>query len=295
MKREKIIGIYQIKNIINNKRYIGQSNDILKRWLKHTSDLNKNKHHCNYLQYAWNKYGEINFIFEIIEKCNYEELNGKEMYYINKFKIDKISYNSEPGGVYNNDFKKAKNKNKFTFYHIDGSIEYDITCYDLIVKYNLDSSKIYSVLSKKRNKTKGWALKPHINPLKYLFINKNNETIYLTLSELNTKTNSGNAHRLISGNMKSLKGWSLKISDEEIENNKKNNLNNENLIKEHLNTYINVNETYFLIKIKEIFNVIYNDILKLNKIPYASHISKYYVIKQTIRNKKRAFIIISKK
>ena len=30
-----MIGIYEIKNIINNKVYVGQSKDIEKRWKKH--------------------------------------------------------------------------------------------------------------------------------------------------------------------------------------------------------------------------------------------------------------------
>ena len=65
--KEKIHSIYKITNIINNKIYIGSAIDTYNRFSKHKSQLNKNKHHNSYLQNSWNKYGEQNFKFEIIE------------------------------------------------------------------------------------------------------------------------------------------------------------------------------------------------------------------------------------
>ena len=67
MSQEKICGIYKITNLKNHKIYIGSSNNIMRRWYEHLRDL-KNQKHCNsHLQNAWNKYGENNFLFEIIE------------------------------------------------------------------------------------------------------------------------------------------------------------------------------------------------------------------------------------
>lgn len=65
----KIAGVYEIKNILNNKRYVGSSCNIFKRWNEHRRDLNNNKHHSIKLQRAWNKYGEKHFYFEILETC----------------------------------------------------------------------------------------------------------------------------------------------------------------------------------------------------------------------------------
>ena len=61
-------GIYQIKNLKNDKIYIGSSKAIYKRWHDHKSKLLKNKHENPYLQNAWNKYGEEYFKLSIIEK-----------------------------------------------------------------------------------------------------------------------------------------------------------------------------------------------------------------------------------
>lgn len=85
---KKIIsGIYSINNKINNKIYIGSSKNIINRWQKeHLPSLKKNKHYSKHLQRAWNKYGENNFEFKIIEECKKELLVEKEGYWIENYK-----------------------------------------------------------------------------------------------------------------------------------------------------------------------------------------------------------------
>lgn len=84
----KFQGIYQIKNIINGKAYIGQVNfkrGNIVRWREHRSLLNENLHYNNHLQHAWNKHGEKNFIFEMIEVVeNKAILDEREKYWIDK-------------------------------------------------------------------------------------------------------------------------------------------------------------------------------------------------------------------
>jgi group I intron endonuclease len=80
-------GIYKIRNIINDDYYVGSAKNIVRRWDRHRCGLRNNKHENIILQRAWNKYGEENFIFEIIEECepnvlliveqNYLDLNPK--------------------------------------------------------------------------------------------------------------------------------------------------------------------------------------------------------------------------
>lgn len=93
MKKIKISGVYKITNIINNKFYIGSSIDIYRRLDAHQKTLNRNKHHSNHLQNAWNKYGESSFIFEVLEELpmldNESKLefkirlvNGREQHYL---------------------------------------------------------------------------------------------------------------------------------------------------------------------------------------------------------------------
>ena len=89
-------GIYKITCLINNKVYIGSAcgskntpikkNGFYRRWTEHIKDLKLNKHRNKHLQYAWNKYQEKSFEFEIIEFCDIEKAKIKEEYYINLYK-----------------------------------------------------------------------------------------------------------------------------------------------------------------------------------------------------------------
>lgn len=66
--------VYEILNTSSNKRYIGCSSDVDARWNYHKHCLRLNKHGNNYLQHAWNKYGEDSFIFTILYNFDSKEL-----------------------------------------------------------------------------------------------------------------------------------------------------------------------------------------------------------------------------
>ena len=89
-------GVYKITNQANDKMYVGSAIDLMNRWYKHKSQLNKNKHHSIKLQRAWNKYGVDNFKFEIIEECDKEKLIEIEQYYIDLYDSYCNGYNSNP-------------------------------------------------------------------------------------------------------------------------------------------------------------------------------------------------------
>ena len=72
-------GIYRIRNIINNKIYIGSAFNFKTREKRHFNQLRKGKHHSVLLQRAFDKYGEENFVFEIIYKAKEEELNKEDL------------------------------------------------------------------------------------------------------------------------------------------------------------------------------------------------------------------------
>lgn len=91
------LGVYIIKNILNDKCYIGSScTNLYKRLTSHYYLLNKNKHNNKHLQRAFNKDGEDNFIFEILEYCSSkDETLQKEEFYIELYKsyLDEKGYN----------------------------------------------------------------------------------------------------------------------------------------------------------------------------------------------------------
>ena len=64
---DRVVGIYYIKNIVTKRMYIGSSINIDSRWNQHRYQLNTNRHENHYLQHSWNKHGENNFEFGILE------------------------------------------------------------------------------------------------------------------------------------------------------------------------------------------------------------------------------------
>lgn len=92
-------GIYLIKNLFNDKVYIGSAKKLISRLSNHRHLLNNNKHHSVHLQHAWNKCGEDVFIFGVIKiVINLNELTKIEQKYIDKYKSskDKYGYNICP-------------------------------------------------------------------------------------------------------------------------------------------------------------------------------------------------------
>lgn len=79
-------GIYIIRNLTNNKVYIGKSKNVNQRKNAHFSALKLNKHNNQHLQNSYNKYGKDNFEFDILEYCEEHLLPIKEMYYIELYK-----------------------------------------------------------------------------------------------------------------------------------------------------------------------------------------------------------------
>jgi group I intron endonuclease len=110
-KVKKNCGIYMILNLVNNKKYIGQSINIKDRWSRHKRDL-KYKHHgmkfingewtgkTDHLQRSWNFYGKENFEFHILKLCRPEDLSRLEKIYVwdHQSFNPNSGYNETPGG-----------------------------------------------------------------------------------------------------------------------------------------------------------------------------------------------------
>lgn len=79
-------GIYKFTNSVNGKVYVGSSVNLKQRLAVHKSTLRSNTHDSSYLQRAYNKYGENNFTFEIIEYCNESIIVEREQHWIDETK-----------------------------------------------------------------------------------------------------------------------------------------------------------------------------------------------------------------
>ena len=97
-----MIGIYLFTNKQNNKKYVGQSIDIARRYYQHSvnSFNSSSKEYNSYFYSAIRKYGFDNFTFEILEECEKNELDSREKYWIEFYNsnTEENGYNLTPGG-----------------------------------------------------------------------------------------------------------------------------------------------------------------------------------------------------
>lgn len=86
-----MFGIYQIKNIINNRVYVGSTTKCFgSRFKQHIKQLNKNIHHNYKLQNDYNIYGITKFEFKVLEISDDDRnIFNLEQEYINKIDFDK--------------------------------------------------------------------------------------------------------------------------------------------------------------------------------------------------------------
>lgn len=90
-----MIGIYKITNLKNNKIYVGQSNDIYRRFQEHQT---KGESSRIPVDIAIQKYGKESFTYEVLEECDITELNEKETFWIKKLNAIENGYNCSEGG-----------------------------------------------------------------------------------------------------------------------------------------------------------------------------------------------------
>lgn len=117
--------IYEFVNNINQKVYVGQAIDYKQRIRTHKFNLKQDKNTPFYN--ALKKYGWENFSINIIEECGTNELNEREVYWIEEKKsLYPNGYNLLEGGnqARHNDITKQKISNsrkgiKFSESHIE--------------------------------------------------------------------------------------------------------------------------------------------------------------------------------
>jgi group I intron endonuclease len=73
-------GVYAIINIQNNHIYVGSALNIGIRWERHKKSLCKGVHHSIYLQRAWDKYGENNFICIPVFICTHNRIEVEQQF-----------------------------------------------------------------------------------------------------------------------------------------------------------------------------------------------------------------------
>lgn len=192
----KISGVYKIRNRVNGKYYIGSSDNILGshgRWSEHINGLKSNRHENSYLQRAWNKYGQENFEFSILEEVQKQYLLLTEQTYLDRAKLDgkkcyNLSYIAAGGGFAghkHSEESKRKTSEKlkgrpspmrgkkippeknchcdqniYTFRHLLTNEIFTGTRYNFWTKYRLRRDAVSHLILGKSKSSYGWIVDP---------------------------------------------------------------------------------------------------------------------------------------
>jgi group I intron endonuclease len=178
----KSAGIYLIISKTNGKRYVGSAVRICKRWSQHISDLRLNKHHSQYLQNHYNKYGEDDLVFSILEVVERGELTlndfkelllSREQAYLDNW--DECHFNclktagstlgyKHPGAKY---YKYYKNADIYQTYFTVGGKDLTFSCHKeeeeaikeveyLKTLTDLEASEYYKICKDKQKDSFKW-------------------------------------------------------------------------------------------------------------------------------------------
>ncbi len=77
-------GVYQIRCLPTGKIYVGSTVDLRHRWEQHYRELRRGDHHNHHLQNGWDKYGEENFEFVVLELVAEPDLLRVEQAWLDK-------------------------------------------------------------------------------------------------------------------------------------------------------------------------------------------------------------------
>lgn len=215
-------GIYQIKNIKTNKIYIGSAINLYNRFLEHRAELRGGYHQNIYLQRAFNKYGEHNFMFEILEirNENRDFLFDLEQWYIDILKPEyniSLEVANQPmktdatkkkqSETRKRLFKENKLKpngcKKVYLYYKDGSFVGEFETATSAAKYiNTTIDKISGVAHGKFNQIKGYKAfyqkQDFVNPfVKRIYKKGYVKCVYDIIDENNNIVFTGDKYQII--------------------------------------------------------------------------------------------------
>jgi group I intron endonuclease len=210
-------GVYQIRCVPTGKIYVGSAVSLRGRWYQHRRSLQRGEHANRYLQQAWNKYGEENFEFSVLEYASKKDLLAAEQVWIDKtdctdrskgFNISNIA--GSPGNSLVQTWEG--------FIDPEGS-EVVITNLDEFCrKHNLSRSAMWS-LARGKSKLKshrGWTHKNSVRQRDYIktfegFIDPEGNPIdpITNLAEFCRQHNLDNTHMIAvaNGRICSHRGW----------------------------------------------------------------------------------------
>lgn len=201
--------VYQITNLINNKKYFGSTNDTDRRWREHKSNSNNlNSHAYNYpLQQAFRKYGIENFIFEVLPQVFNTRYEAEEYEQEMIIKYDTYGHNG-----YN---QTLQTHNAFTDETIREELKRKIIGIDI---NNPDNKRIFSSVTEAAKElntnrqsiskcAQGQIRYSHVKGYILRYINKNGDIIEPELTSEQVLNEYNRKNPVINGERHNITEW----------------------------------------------------------------------------------------
>lgn len=163
--------IYCLTNLINNKKYIGQTITKLEYRINGHFSCANNKNNKTPICRAIRKYGKENFEWVILDKAyTQEELDKKEIYWINYYNTyNHDGYNATLGGQKNKinfickkereQYTSKKYKHPFLVFDLQGNyIKEIVNMCAFADEISTGAGNVFAVLSGKKNSIHGYIL-----------------------------------------------------------------------------------------------------------------------------------------
>lgn len=215
--KEKFAGVYLIKNIENDKVYVGSSVDVKRRIGRHLKDLRNDKHDNSILGRSFNKYGEENFFFYLMEELpigtSQKDCEALEQIYLDELKCfyhNKRGYNiavvAGGGSNYNRGFSLSLKDPEGVIHEFTESIA------EFSRKNNLLRSEVQNLFYGKSTVHKGWTLPQTVIPEKPIYTLQNIDGRIATFDNPkkfaeDNKICPENLYLILKGRFISCKGW----------------------------------------------------------------------------------------
>lgn len=103
-----LCGVYKIYSHFTGRYYIGSSKNIIRRWYRHKHDLKHGKHNNIHLQRIYNKYGEGDLAYIVLEHCSQQDLETLEQKYLDEKTKDCVNMSLLAGRIEMTSTTRAK-------------------------------------------------------------------------------------------------------------------------------------------------------------------------------------------
>lgn len=202
-------GIYCIKNIVNNKVYVGKAKCIYRRIKNHVTLLNtKSSDENRYLINAWHKYGKDNFEYSVLEYTETVDsvLQEREIFWIKKLN----ALNRDIGYNLREDSSGGLIVSEETRKRLSIATKKRFEDPEIIEKYRQNGKKLWLDEEKKEEMKKALSLSRSIYQIHQF--SKDNELIFIweTMKQLldsNPSYKRHNIYAVCSGEKPSMYGF----------------------------------------------------------------------------------------